>query len=124
MHSSMRGRPWDDYYAEEIPYVMHFYQGQALHGTYWHDQFGVEKSHGCINLSLADAKWLFEWVTPALPAGWHSIFPGSRDPAVWLTIDKAHKVTRPRGAELAVQPPAAPPTTCQLDAVSAPYCGR
>lgn len=123
MHSSMRGRPWDDYYAEEIPYVMHFYQGQALHGTYWHDQFGIEKSHGCINLSLADAKWLFEWVTPPLPTGWHSIFPGNHDPAVWLSIDKGGKAPR-RHSPALTGDPSPPPNTCLVDTAMAPVCDR
>jgi lipoprotein-anchoring transpeptidase ErfK/SrfK len=36
--------------------------GEALHGTYWHNQFGKKNlSHGCVNLSLADAAWLFDW---------------------------------------------------------------
>jgi lipoprotein-anchoring transpeptidase ErfK/SrfK len=72
VHSSMRGKPWDDYYAEEVPYVMHFTEGKALHGTYWHDQFGIVKSHGCVNLSLHDAKWVFDWMPPKVPDGWHA----------------------------------------------------
>lgn len=73
IHSSMRGKPWDDYYAEEVPWVIHYDGGRALHGAYWHDQFGIQKSHGCINLSPADARWLFEWLPPELPRGWHGV---------------------------------------------------
>jgi len=113
IHSSMRGKPWDDYYAEEIPFVMHFYEGQALHGTYWHDQFGIEKSHGCVNLSFADAKWLFEWVPPQLPPGWHSILPGRGDPQVWVMIEKAHGSRHKPGSELA-QDRSAPPALCKV----------
>ncbi len=88
VHSTMRGTGWADYVAEEVPWVMHFFQGQALHGAYWHDQFGIEKSHGCINLSPADAKWIFEWMPPALPDGWHTLLPGVTDVAVYIDIDR------------------------------------
>lgn len=85
----MRGRPWDDYFAEEVPYVMHFDWGRALHGTYWHDSFGTEKSHGCVNLSMQDAKWLFEWADPQLPDGWHTVVSQNRKlPTVAVIIDK------------------------------------
>ncbi len=88
VHSTMRGRGWADYVAEEVPWVMHFFQGQALHGSYWHDQFGIVKSHGCINLSFADAKFVFEWMAPPLPPGWHTLLPGRGDPAVYIDIDR------------------------------------
>ena len=39
-----------DYYLPNVPYVMYFYQGYALHGTYWHSNFGRPMSHGCVNL--------------------------------------------------------------------------
>lgn len=52
-----------DYYLENVPYVMYFYQDYALHGTYWHNNFGTPMSHGCVNLSTADAGWLFNWAT-------------------------------------------------------------
>jgi hypothetical protein len=92
IHSTMRGRGWADYVAEEVPWAMHFYIGQALHGAYWHDQFGIVKSHGCVNLSPADAKWLFDWVPPALPDGWHTLLPGSQDPAVYVVVDKGESM--------------------------------
>ncbi len=49
------------YYLPNVPYVMYFYQGYAIHGTYWHNDFGRPRSHGCVNMSIADAKWLYEW---------------------------------------------------------------
>lgn len=58
----------------DVPYVQYFHKGYALHGVYWHDEFGKEKSNGCVNLSPADAAWLFEWTEPAVPAGWHGAF--------------------------------------------------
>lgn len=53
----------DDYYfLEEVPWTMFFDEGRALHGAYWHDAFGYRRSHGCVNLSLTDAHWLYQWV--------------------------------------------------------------
>jgi hypothetical protein len=49
------------YYLPDVPYVMYFYSGYGLHGTYWHSNFGTPMSHGCINLSISDAEWLFYW---------------------------------------------------------------
>ena len=51
----------DYYYLQDIPYTMYFDGDIALHGTYWHESFGFRKSHGCVNLSVTDAKWLFDW---------------------------------------------------------------
>ncbi len=98
IHGTMRGKPWDDYYAEEVPYVMHYDAGRALHGAYWHDQFGVTKSHGCINLSPADAAWLFAWIPPGLPAGWHSVLPinWGAAPVVVLVDKPSKRQTRPQ----------------------------
>ncbi len=93
VHTSMRGKPWDDYYAEEVPWTMHYDDGRALHGAYWHDQFGIEKSHGCVNLSPADAAWLFQWVPPKLPDGWHSILAVSgKLQTAWVVVEDPGKV--------------------------------
>lgn len=52
-----------DYYLPDVPYVMYFYKGYGLHGTYWHNNFGTPMSHGCVNLRTADAGWLFDWAS-------------------------------------------------------------
>ena len=49
------------YYLADVPYVMYFHRGYGIHGTYWHASFGTPMSHGCVNLSIADAKRLFSW---------------------------------------------------------------
>lgn len=49
------------YFFEDVPYTMYFHKGYGLHGTYWHENFGTPMSHGCINLTIEDAKWLFEF---------------------------------------------------------------
>jgi lipoprotein-anchoring transpeptidase ErfK/SrfK len=49
------------YYLPNVPYVMYFYQGYGLHGTYWHNNFGTPMSHGCVNLRTEEAGWLFDF---------------------------------------------------------------
>jgi hypothetical protein len=53
----------ESWYVPDVPWVMYVVGGVALHGTYWHDRFGTgtRMSHGCINLSMDDARWLYEW---------------------------------------------------------------
>ena len=50
-----------DYYLEDVPYVMYFYEDYALHGTFWHSNFGTPMSHGCVNMRTSDAQWVFSW---------------------------------------------------------------
>ncbi len=52
-----------DYYLADVPFVMYFYKGYGLHGTYWHSNFGTPMSHGCVNLKTREAKWLFDWAS-------------------------------------------------------------
>ncbi|MCP4426592.1 MAG: L,D-transpeptidase family protein [Chloroflexi bacterium] len=52
-----------DYYLENVPYVMYFYEDYALHGTFWHNNFGYPMSHGCVNMRTSDAQWVFDWST-------------------------------------------------------------
>lgn len=60
----MDGNIFGYYYLEDVPWTMFFYERYALHGVYWHDQFGFPQSRGCVNLSPIDARWLFEWAEP------------------------------------------------------------
>lgn len=50
-----------EYYIEGVPYFMTYYGNLGFHGAYWHNNFGTPASHGCINLSPADARWLYDW---------------------------------------------------------------
>jgi hypothetical protein len=64
---TFRGPPWKldnpDYVYKFVPNVQ-FYDGNfALHGAYWHDWFGYARTHGCINIPVADSRWLWEWVS-------------------------------------------------------------
>jgi len=59
------------YYLRQVPYVMYFYRGYGLHGTYWHSNFGQPMSHGCVNLPTPDAEWLFNWASVGTPVVVH-----------------------------------------------------
>ncbi len=53
---------YGDYRLENVPYAMYFDGDISLHGTYWHNGFGYRQSRGCVNLSISDARWLYEWL--------------------------------------------------------------
>jgi LysM repeat protein len=55
------------YYLPDVPYVMYFYQGYGIHGTYWHSNFGTPMSHGCVNLPTSEAEWFFNWAVVGTP---------------------------------------------------------
>ena len=61
MRGSYEADGSDFYYLEAVPWVMYFDGARALHGEYWHDRLGYKRSHGCVNLSPLDARWLYEW---------------------------------------------------------------
>lgn len=64
----------EEFELRDVPYVQYFdKEGYALHGAYWHDRFGVPKSHGCINLAPEDARRIFHWTEPQVPVGWHGV---------------------------------------------------
>ena len=50
-----------DYYLENVQFVQYFYEDYALHGTYWHNNFGNPMSHGCVNLTNEDSEFLFNF---------------------------------------------------------------
>lgn len=65
---SLPGVPWTCFFQDK--------GGYAFHGTYWHNNFGLQMSHGCVNMRNEDARWLFRWTTPVFntqvtdPSGW------------------------------------------------------
>lgn len=61
---------WD---VRDVPYVMGFRKNFALHGTYWHDGFGRQRSHGCVNLSPLDARTVYDFVLPVAPEGYSEV---------------------------------------------------
>ncbi len=67
------GRP--DYYdLQDVPWVMYFDNAIALHGAYWHDGFGFRHSHGCVNMSVTDAHWLFDWTDGFYADAWVYVY--------------------------------------------------
>lgn len=64
--SGATGAP-DAYALQSVPWTMYFNGSVSLHGTYWHDLFGYRRSHGCVNLSISDARWVFNWTAQAEP---------------------------------------------------------
>lgn len=74
----------DSYSLLDVPFVQYFHKGFALHGTYWHDEFGRLRSHGCVNLAPVDAAWLFEWTDPQVPAHWHGVLNKQRGTVVYI----------------------------------------
>jgi LysM repeat protein len=74
------------YYLPDVPYAMFFYSGYALHGTYWHTNFGTPMSFGCVNLTVSDAQWLFDWTTPTLSPGYNVIYSSASNPGTLVVV--------------------------------------
>jgi lipoprotein-anchoring transpeptidase ErfK/SrfK len=64
---------------QDVPWVQYFKDSYAIHGAYWHDVFGLPRSHGCVNLSPIDAHRVFFWTTPSVPQGWHGVYVRGAD---------------------------------------------
>lgn len=75
-----------NYYLPDVPYTMYFYGGYGLHGTYWHSNFGQPMSHGCVNLKTEEAKQLFEWAGPVLPAGQTQVEATANNPGTLVVV--------------------------------------
>jgi hypothetical protein len=75
----------DYYYVEDVPWVMYFDRDRAIHGEYWHNNLGARHSHGCVNVPVADGRWLYNWA----PEGtWVYVFdPSGKTP----TDDASYK---------------------------------
>jgi hypothetical protein len=63
----------DRYSIEDVPWTQYFSGSLALHGAFWHERFGLQRSHGCVNLAPRDARRVFEALWPRLPDGWLGI---------------------------------------------------
>ncbi len=77
------------YSIEDVPWTMYFLGSYALHAAFWHDRFGQQRSHGCVNLAPRDARWLFFWSAPELPSGWHGVIAGVGKGAV-VSLDSGY----------------------------------
>lgn len=74
------------YSIEDVPWIMYFQGSYALHGAFWHANFGHTQSHGCVNLAPADAKAIFGWTEPQLPEGWHGAFSTPDRPGTIVVV--------------------------------------
>ncbi|MBN2194392.1 MAG: L,D-transpeptidase [Polyangiaceae bacterium] len=78
-----------EFELRDVPWVMYFKGGYALHGAYWHDDFGRVRSHGCVNVAPIDARFIFTWSAPELPEHWHAAY--ASDAVGEGTIVSIHK---------------------------------
>ena len=76
----------EPYQIEDVPWTLYFEGNYALHGAFWHAGFGRVRSHGCVNLAPADARWLFHWAGPVLPPGWHGVFASPERPGTVVHV--------------------------------------
>lgn len=81
------------YYLPNVPFVMYFendatpgWRGYGLHGTYWHDDFGNRRSHGCVNLPTSEAEKLYYWAAPELAQGKYSVFSSANNQGTRVVI--------------------------------------
>ncbi len=71
----------------DVPWTQNFSGPHALHGAYWHNDWGNRKSAGCVNVSPIDGKWLYEFTEPTVPAGWHGLrWQTQLDPATTYIV--------------------------------------
>lgn len=61
----------EDYNVPDVPYTMYYSGSYAIHGTYWHKRFGTPVSHGCINVAVDHARWLYNWSSVGTPVVVH-----------------------------------------------------
>ncbi len=105
------------YSIEDVPYIEYFNGSYALHGAFWHAEFGHVKSHGCVNLAPLDAKSLFGWTDPQLPEGWHAVFSSKERPGTRVIVHD-------RGPGTCEGPNAEPPQCPPLDGRGRPIAAR
>ena len=89
---TMKNQPYEDkgYFVNKVPWSTFFQWHNAIHGAYWHDRFGVSKSHGCVNVAPLDARYVFEWVTPPLPPGWTGLRPLDLLKSPYVVVRNSH----------------------------------
>lgn len=74
------------YNLPNVPNNMFFYQGYALHGAYWHNNFGHPMSHGCVNEPLANAAQIFDWAGPIVPPGQNAVRATPENPGTRVVV--------------------------------------
>jgi hypothetical protein len=72
----------------DAPWTLELASGQFLHGAYWHNRFGIEHGPGNVQLSPADARWIWLWSTPEVPEGWHAVVDIPETEALIVNVRK------------------------------------
>ncbi len=93
-YARMEGGQGRYYYnLPNVPYVMYFdnneipkWRGYGLHGTYWHNDFGNPRSHGCVNLPTQKAEELFYWLGPLVLDGKPIVYASADNPGSKVVI--------------------------------------
>ena len=80
----------DRYFLEDVTATMYFHQGYSFHAAYWHDDFGRYKSHGCVNMTPADAEWLYNWTGPVASPLVNQTKASEDNPGTWVWIYDPH----------------------------------
>lgn len=70
-HVPMQDMVGADYVTKDVPWVTYFNGDQAFHGTYWHNNFGNVMSHGCVNMPISAAKWVYDWAPDGVQVSVH-----------------------------------------------------
>ncbi len=76
------------YYLPNVPYAMFFHGNYGIHGTYWHNDFGTPRSHGCINSPTSIAEKLYHWSDPPIPEGRTWVRSSSDNPGTRVIVHK------------------------------------
>jgi len=74
------------YSIEDVPWIMYYHGSYALHGAFWHNNFGRTRSHGCVNLAPLDARSLFNWTEPRVPENWHAVWSTPERPGTLVVV--------------------------------------
>jgi hypothetical protein len=93
----------DRYSIDDVPWTQYFSGSIALHGAFWHERFGLQRSHGCVNLAPVDAHRVFEHTWPKLGEGWHAAITDQTGlPASHVLITQG---VRDEDVQAAISPP-------------------
>jgi hypothetical protein len=74
------------YFIEDVPWTIYFHEGYSIHAAFWHDAFGFQRSHGCVNLAPRDARWFFTWANPFIPEDMDVLYIGEGMPSTWVWV--------------------------------------
>lgn len=85
----------DKYFIENVPWTMYFRPHYALHGAYWHDEFGNARSHGCVNLAPLDAAHIYQRVAPEQQPSFFQTFASDKAPGTIVRVRDGNNIDVP-----------------------------